>query len=721
MKLHLDIETFSECDLKEAGLYKYAEHPSTELTVVCYAFDDGPVHVWLPYDQWDLSDSIAQGIRASKEYDQGAPIYYGTQCPTDLRDAVHNLTLGAHNAQYERVVLNGTAGDKVRFPNISIDQTHCTMAKCRAHGLPGSLEDAAKALGSYPKMATGRNVMLKFAKPRRKEAEPRWTPTNAPADYVDLVRYCIDDVKAERDIDLKVPDLSADEVEVYRMDQRMNDRGTLHDHENREHAQYLVDAYRKELSDQCVAMTRSEKYPEGLQPSQREKISGWVRENGWPRLTDMQADTVHRLTMNEDVPDNCRTMLKIYSTYGMKAVAKFDVMENMACADGRLRGMFQYHGAGTGRWSSMGVQLQNLMRPVIDDANGAIPLLKHRTLKYLRAFYEADPMKVLASTIRGMLVAEDGREFVALDYSGIEARIVAWIAGEMWKLNAFNLQDRKEGPDNYVLAYSRVFQIPVAQVTKAMRQLGKVIDLSMGFEGGVGALITMAAAGGVDINALAAAADGHMHEEALRSAQWMWDEGHLSGHGLPKETVILLCAITRAWRLSHPATADSRAGVWKQLKDAAMEAVENPGRGYTIDTKLVTFFVEGDWLYLRLPSGRRMAYYKPTVEGEGRMRTLYYRGVDTETRRWMKTATYGGKLMQNVAEGIGRDLLVNGMQQLEKRDVPMVMSIHDEAVGEQIVGNLDMQGAMDAFLTRPSWAAGLPLAAEGFIEKRYRK
>lgn len=405
MKLHIDIESFSEADLKEVGLYKYAEDPSTELLVVCYAFDDGPVHIWLPYDAWDADwPAILMAIKRRPECDATAACTASMQVPKDLHLAVAGLDhegqakLAAHNAQFERVMLNGVAGQRHGFPLISIDQTVCTMAKCRTQGLPASLEEAAKALGTHPKMATGRNDMLAFSKPRRKEAEPRWTPANDPERFVRLVAYCIDDVKAERDIDNALPDLTPSEVEVYRMDQRMNDRGVAVDLESVDHAIALVTEYKRQLEERCVAIT-------GFKPSQNAKIAEWIRANGWPALTDMQADTVARLTKNPLVPENCREVLKIRATYAMTAVSKFETMKAMVCADGRLRGMFQYHGAGPGRWSSTGVQLQNLMRPVIDNANDAIDLFPSQDLDLIRALYDADPMKVLASTIRGMLVA----------------------------------------------------------------------------------------------------------------------------------------------------------------------------------------------------------------------------------------------------------------------------------------------------------------------------
>lgn len=718
MKLHLDIETFSECDIKVHGSYRYAEHPSTALVSACYAIDESPIHIWLPFDVWDIPQAVVDGIQARPEYD-GGRIDISSTVPKHLVAAVKAGQLRAHKADFERTVLNGVAGKKVGFPYITIESTVCTMAKCRANGLPAGLEDAADALGTHPKMATGRANMLSFCKPRSGEVK-RYLPWTDIDRYVQLVAYNIDDVKAERGVDHKLPDLSPSEQQVYQMDQRMNDRGVAADLISVGHAQALVNEYRSQLEGRCIDMTKSLIHPEGLKPTQREKVSDWIRTTGgYPQLSDMQADTVAKLTRREDVPQRAKDMLKLYGTYGMKAVAKLDTIEDMVCADGRLHGLFTYHGAGPGRWSSSGVQLQNMMRPVFKNANTAIDLFSKRNLDALREAYpDVDPMKVIASTMRGMLVVDAGKDLLAIDYAGIESRITAWVCGEDWALDAFRLQDKKLGPDNYRIAYADAFQVPVESVTDWQRQIGKPIDLSMCFEGGIGALVTMAASYNVDLAELTRMAWGKLPQRAMESAEWMLAKGYLAGHDLPEKTLLVCDAIKWAWRARHTATV---AG-WKQLKDAACEAVRHPGTVYTVDSQLVMFKVEGDWLCLRLPSGRRIKYYRPIVKGEGKDSELSYEGSNNDQGgRWMRTHTYGGKLMQNIAEGIGRDLLVHGMRGLEPKTGPLVMCVHDEAVGEIPMGSMTLDEAMKIFVSAPKWAEGLPLAAEGWIGKRYRK
>jgi len=438
--LHLDIETYSECDLGAAGVYKYAEHPSTELLCFSYAFDDEPVLSWRP----------------------GHPL------PARLRDHIQNREqVRAHNAQFERVVLNGIAGKKIGFPHISIEQTVCTAAKMAAHGLPRALGAAASALGAAEKSLEGRIIMLQLCKPRKNHADGRYTPTNAPDKFEVLYSYCEADVEAERDIDRRVPDLSPAEQQVYELDQKINERGIAVDLKAIADIQAVIAEYKDFLRDTLAKLTKCS--------IAREKIAIWVRDNGWPGLTDMQAATVKALLARPDVPADVKKVLTIYSTYNLKAVTKYDAILEAVCADGKLRGMFMYHGAATGRWSSLIVQLQNLFRPVIDDPETAVEAFSARSLETLRWLYAGvDPMKVAASCVRSVFVASPGKDLLFPDYAGIESRVNAWLFGEEWKLEAFRAQDAGTGPDTYKLAYARAFQVAIDKVTKSQRQIGKV-------------------------------------------------------------------------------------------------------------------------------------------------------------------------------------------------------------------------------------------------------
>lgn len=692
---HLDIESFSEADLQREGLYRYAADPSTDLLVVCYAFDDEPVQTWIPAQR---------------------PI------PDNLR--VHIARGGqvrAHNAAFERIVLNGPAGQRYGVPPLKIEQMVCTMAKMAAHGLPHGLENAAEALGTHPKSKTGRTDMLYLCKPRADGTRP--TPQEEPERFLRLYSYCVDDVEAERGIDRVVPDLSPNEQKVYELDQRMNDRGWKVDLESIGNAQFLIDQYKAELAGECKRITGTDPFTGVVDPklrisiTQTGKLADWVRDHGYPQLTDLQVGTVNAAVLDPNCPAEVKKVLNLFSTHNMKAVTKYTSMARAAGADGRLRGMFQFLGASTGRWSSKITQLQNLYRPKIDDPETAVEAFRQRDLRWLRELYDVGPMKVLASCVRSVLVAEEGHDLLFLDYAAIEARVNAWLWGEHWKLDAYRAYDAGTGPDLYKLAYARSFRVPIDSVTKASRQIGKVLELSMGYEGGVGAFVKMAKTYDLDLAEVTKTAYANLPLEVREEAHgaWDWAVDQKRTQGLDQKTYVVCDALKRLWRNAHPGIA----GGWRGLTDAAVQAITNPGQVFAAAGKKIMFKVEDQWLYMRLPSGRRLAYFKPQYdESNGK---ISYMGVDTFTRRWQRTETYGGKFCENAVQAISRDLLVAAKFKLERAGYPIIGSVHDEAILEPSEGFGWYDDAAAIMCDSPKWAAGLPVAVEGHRTKRYRK
>ncbi len=737
--LHIDIETFSEEDLKESGVYRYAEHPSTEILCIGYAIDDGPVYLWIPCD--DVPRAVVDGVRAKHPT---AIVYTGVLAPSSLMDAWDDPDTGkrAHNAQFERVVLNGVAGKKLGLPSTEITEWVCTAAKVAAMGLPRSLDDASKALGTHRKADYGRIEMLQLCKPRRAtKADPsaRWTVQNAPEKWTAMLSYNIDDVLAERELDDAVPDLDEQEQRLYWLDQKINQHGWKVDLEAVNNILFVVEQYKEQLAAECEELTRDWMTGEGLRPTQREKIADWVREQG-VRIVDMQAETIKCAVKDPSMPQAVKRLLLIYSTYNAKSVSKLQAILRAVCADGRLRGMFLFYGAATGRWSSLIVQLQNMMRPVIKDPNTAIEAFAARDINLIRFLWpDVDPMKVAGSCIRGCLVPTEGCDLIFPDYSGIEDRVNLWFFDEDTMLEVYRKYDAKEGRHPYSVTVCNAFGLDLATFSDEdpRRQWGKVMRLALGYEGGVDAFATMVETYGIDLEEMAATVLPLLPEDALDHAAWMW-KNHPSKQ--PEHIDRACNGLKFLYRKNQPGIKQG----WKDLKEAAEKAVEFEGQVFWLPNKKIAFRVEEyrgrKWLAMRLPSGRKIRYYDPKwtppreserwLNGELVPYTIPgymdYMGIDTYTRQWMRLQTYGGKLDENADQGFSRDLLCNAMLSLDAKDYAIVGSEHDKVILEipaRTDGGVDFKllSIKHHMVKQPPYADGLPLATDGKRCKRYGK
>lgn len=669
---HLDTETYSECDLKHSGMYAYAEHPTTDLLCAAYAFNDGPVHLWVPRRPSEFPADAHEALKASGKF---GLITVNEQCPADLARWIEaGGHVGAHNSAFERRILNGHVGKRHRFPKMEIRQMICTAAKAASHGLPRYLEGAAAALGGPQKNTTGQNAMRQLCKPRTGE-EKRYSMADHWDKYMEMYLYCGDDVIAERSIDDQVPDLTPEEYDLWALDQLMNDRGIGVDKVSVDNCIFLVKELRAEMSAICQKMT-------GFTPGQTAKLADWIRNHptySYP-LLDLTAPVIKAAAADPKCPALIKTVLNLRAAHAMKAVDKYTAIAGSMMADERIRGMFMFYGANTGRWSSVIVQLQNLFRPLesVGDPELAIEAFRARSVDWIRGLYDDHPMSVLASAIRSVLWAGKGNDLLCLDYSQVEARITAWLAGQMDVLLAFEAFDRGEGPDIYTVAAAQIYNKPVAEITKAERQMGKIAVLALGFQGGAGAFESMARLYGIHVD--------------VQTAE----------------------RIKAQWRAANKAIVQ----MWYDLENAAINAVANPGKAYGLKNKKIAFKVVGRWLYMRLPGNRKIAYFEPKLDAEGK---LTYMGIDTYTRQWGRVNTYGGKLCENAVQATARDLLAAGLLRLEDAGYNPVGSVHDEAITEPPTGFGSIEEAEEIFMRAPAWAAKLPIACESWRGARYRK
>jgi DNA polymerase len=645
MDCHIDIETFSEVDLPKAGAYRYAEHSSTELLVLCYRFGaTAPVHAWIPRDTlpdeaWPTRiDDVRGPVKPGKMPSITGRVYLTKQMPADLEEHMRSGKLcRAHNANFERVVLNGAAGEKLGVPKTPIQQWRCTMAKAHNMSLPGALGKAAQAMGVHRKDEDGRSVMLQLAKPRRpSKTDPstRFTPESHPLKFRVLYDYCGDDVLAESGLDVVLPELSAVEQQVWFLDQEINDRGVRIDVPKARSAAVLRKKYQAYLTE------RTEQITDGVRPTQTGALAEWVRGQGVP-IENLQADTVRDLLAHgEALPPRVRAVLEMRLVHESKAPAKYEAMLRAVCDDGRLRGMFQYGKAGTGRWSSTIVQLHNMSRDAFSEEDGetqdtAIDAYPFEDLEYLRMLYpNLDPMQVLSRTVRGMLIPEDDCEFIVADYVSIEGRKLAWLAGQEDKLEVFRTHGKVyeyTGAKMSGLPLDLDFLLSMKKTHPEQRQAGKVGELAFGYQGGVGAVKRMA-----------------RHIPEVDAERYK-----------------------NEWREANRRIVD----YWYALEELAAAAVMSPGTVYRDWAGRVMFKVEGRFLLMRLPSSRRVAYLDPAIDEDGK---VTYTGIDTFTRQWCRVRAYGGKWAENLTQSSARDVLIYGMLNLQRAGYPLVLHVHDE-------------------------------------------
>lgn len=698
--LFLDLETYSEVPINH-GTHAYAE--GAEIMLFAYAFDDGPVSVW---------DHTT-----------------GTDMPSELKAALQDpsIIVYAHNSHFDRTVLRHTHPDLC--PPVA--RWRDTMVKALAHGLPGSLGDLCEILKvdtDKAKDKVGKQLIHLFCKPRPAGSKiERATRETHPVEWARFVQYAGLDIEAMREVNRKLPEWNykGDELALWHLDQRINDRGVAVDLELTQAAIQAVEREQKSLAKRTQELTNG-----AVQAAtQRDAMLAHVLSEYGVELPDMQQSTLERRIADPDLPLELRDLLAVRLQASTTSTAKYRTLARGTSSDGRLRGTLQFCGASrTGRWAGRLFQPQNLPRPTLKqhDIDTGIEALKADCADLV----VDNVMALTSSAIRGAIVAPKvpmaPKKLVIADLSNIEGRVLAWLAGEEWKLQAFYDYDTiigtdakgkaiRKGHDLYKLAYASSFGVEPQDVDDKQRQIGKVQELALGYEGGVGAFITFSLAYGIDLEEMAAAAvatiPSDIKQEALRAFEWA--EKNKRTFGLSKRAYVVCDSFKRLWRNAHPQTSTW----WKQLEETVRAAILQPGR--TLSSRRLKVRRDGSWLRIGLPSGRALCYPSPQVDDQGK---VSYMGVNQYSRKWSRLKTYGGKLVENVTQAVARDVLAANMPEAEASGYAIVLTVHDELITEAN----DFPGWNHADLakimsTNPPWAEGLPLSAAGFETYRYRK
>ena len=654
--LSIDLETFSSVDLKKAGLYKYVQSPDFQILLFAYSFDGAPVQII----------DLAQGEIMPDE------VVWA------LRDA--NVVKHAYNASFECYCIN-------KFYPSPLEQWRCTMFHGLYCGYTAGLAATAMALGlpeDKRKMSQGSALIRTFCvpcKPTKSNGyRSRTLPHHEPDKWHLFKEYCRQDVVTEMEVERKLSafPVPVAEQQLWELDQRINTYGVAVDQELVAGALHCDQVITDELMKEAIQLS-------GLDnPKSVKQLTEWLTEEMDVEITNLRKDTVKDL-IKITGDGTARRMLEIRQELSKTSVKKYAAMDAAVCADGRIRGLLQFYGANrTGRWAGRLVQVQNLPRNYLETLGHARECAKAKKVDALKSIYGNVP-DTLSQLTRTAFIPSPGHSLLVADFSAIEARIIAWLAGEQWRLDVFATHGKI-----YEASASQMFGVPLEKITKGnpeydLRQKGKVAELALGYQGAAGALISMGAL----------------------------------NMGLTEEE---LPDIVTRWRSANKRIVD----LWYSVENAALELMRT-GQPTGIKGLLLAresdYATRQDFFTITLPSGRKLHYAKPFLEKNERGReALYYRGVDQLTRKWEIIPTYGGKLVENVTQAIARDCLAVSLTRLEHIGYRTVMHVHDEIVLD-VSG--DGKGALEQVLKVMSlpipWAPGLLMKADGFVTDFYKK
>lgn len=677
--LFIDIETYSSVDIKTCGAYKYIASPDFEILIVGYAFDDGPVTIV----------DLAQGEELPEEFEEA------------LLD--ESIKKHAHNATFERNSFKRIGYD------IPTDNWYCSLVKSAYCGLPLGLDQVSKVLDLKDKKLDTGKALIKFfscpCKPTKANGmHTRNMPWDAPEKWEMYKEYNMYDVLSEREIyrlleQYEIPEF---ERQLYVLDQNINDRGILIDKELAQAAIDVDAVYTEMLMQQSKDITHLEN------PNSVAQLKKWYGIYKAKFVNDnlsnedkaylatangqfydcenqsMAADAIKMLLKLDAVhlDKELVTILENRQKLGRSSVKKYYTMINCAMADDRVRGTFQFYGANrTGRWAGRLVQLQNLSKNHFDDLETPRELIRNRDWDTVEMLY-GDVSDVLSQLVRTTFIAPKGKMYSVADFSAIEARVVSWLANEEWRMEVF----RGDGKI-YEAAGSRMFNVPIEAITKGsdLRAKAKNAELALGYEGALGAMKRM---GG--------------DKMGMSDAEMMH--------------------IVKLWRDANK----NIVALWREIERCAHEAVRYQ-REVIGTPRNLKFNCNGDYFTVTLPSGRSLYYYHPTfktkIVGKKTVSTLYYEGMNQETKAWGQVDTYGGKLTENIVQAISRDLIGFAMLNLEAAGFDITMHVHDEAIAEIPEENAErwLDEMIRIMSIAPKWAYDLPLNAAGFTAKFYQK
>jgi len=641
--LALDIETYSDVDLTRSGVYAYADSPAFEILLVAYAFDDDEVHI--------------------------ADLASGEELPNQIIKAILDPSIikTAFNAAFERVCLS-----KHLNQMLTPKSWQCTAVQAAMLALPLSLDGVGKVLDiKRKKLKEGMDLIRYFSipcKPTKTNGErTRILPEHDPVKWQRYKKYCIRDVEAEREIREKLHNfpIPVQEQINYELDQEINDRGVEVDLQLVKNAVELDSMYKDKITEEAYEITGLEN------PNSVAQVKRWLEDKG-VEIESLNKKTVKELLLESD--GEVHEMLKLRQEMARTSVKKYEAIERSVNQDGRVRGMFKFYGANrTGRFSGKNIQLHNLPQNHLPDLDLARTLVKEGRFQDVELLYDSVP-GVLSELIRTAFIPKKGTRFIVADFSAIEARVLAWLSGENWRLDVF-----KSHGKIYEASASAMFKVPLEEIGKGspLRQKGKIAELALGYGGATGALKAMGAL-----------------EMGLKEQE------------LPE--------LVKQWRAANPHITK----FWWEVDAAALKAVKEKT---TVQVWDIEFQYRSGILFVTLPSGRKLSYIKPRLETNKFGRDgLTYEGIG-ENRKWTRIDTYGPKLVENIVQAASRDLLTEAMLRLKNNGFDIVMHVHDEIVLEVEECKSSVEEICDLMAMNPDWSEGLPLRADGYECSYYKK